>query len=107
MGVLQLSRRSSDKIVEVALTVAVILTATYGPDKYSSRAFRLLPWTADASHPDAGQASGSATASSGPAIRARYSSAIRFTADPLEIGPAAFAGAAIRVARLRSRHSAA
>jgi hypothetical protein len=44
-------------LVEIALTAAVILTATYGPDKYSSRAFRLLPWTADTNHPDAGQAS--------------------------------------------------
>lgn len=45
-------------LVELALTVAVVLTATYGPDKYSSRAFRLLPWTADTNHPYAGQASG-------------------------------------------------
>jgi hypothetical protein len=37
-------------LVEIALTVAVILTAAYGPDKYSSRAFRLLPWATDAAN---------------------------------------------------------
>jgi hypothetical protein len=47
-------------LVEIALTAAVILTAIYGPGKYSSRAFRLLPWTAgaDTGHSDAGQAPG-------------------------------------------------
>jgi hypothetical protein len=32
-------------MVEVALAITVILTALFAPDKYSQRAFRLLPWT--------------------------------------------------------------
>jgi hypothetical protein len=33
-------------ILEAVLAITVILTALYAPDKYSIRAFKLLPWTA-------------------------------------------------------------
>ena len=33
-------------ILEAVLAIAVILTALYARDKYSIRAFKLLPWTA-------------------------------------------------------------
>jgi hypothetical protein len=32
-------------ILESSMAIAVILTALYAPEKYSTRAFRLLPWT--------------------------------------------------------------
>ena len=33
-------------MLEAVLAITVILTALYAPDKYSIRAFKLLPWTA-------------------------------------------------------------
>jgi uncharacterized membrane protein (DUF485 family) len=32
--------------VEIVLAITVILTALFGSERYSSRAFRLLPWVA-------------------------------------------------------------
>ncbi|MGW5638893.1 hypothetical protein [Streptomyces sp. NPDC003832] len=32
-------------VLEAALTATVVLTALYGPESNSDRAFRMLPWT--------------------------------------------------------------
>jgi hypothetical protein len=33
-------------LLQETLVITVVLTALYGPEKYSQRAFRVLPWTA-------------------------------------------------------------
>jgi hypothetical protein len=84
-------------LVEIALTAAVIITAIYGPDKYSSRAFRLLPWTASAGSWVPAQDAVGAGILDGAAAKPAY---------VLSLGPARLAqGAAGRAgSRCRRRH---